>query len=203
MVRSHKMLDTLAHRLKTHRPRPIPLPDIELRPAAVLVPLIPRQELELLLIRRSGNLRHHAGQIAFPGGARDPGDVSLLDTALREGQEEVGLPRERVRILGRLDMVFTPSGYTLTPFVGLVTDGSFEPCPHEVEEIFTVPLQKLLDPDIYREEWWTWQGRSYPVSYFELPGCTIWGATGRLVVNLLEVGFGWQRPEAANGGKAR
>lgn len=150
-----------------------------LRPAAVLVGLVlddgpPR----LILTKRSSRLRHHPGQIAFPGGKQDPGDPTLEDAALREAEEEVGLPRSSVTLLGRLPVHETVTGYAMTPVVGIVARG-FVPRPEagEVAEAFTVPLAAVLDPANYRIErrQWLRQWRAYWVvpwgPYY------IWGAT--------------------------
>ena len=166
------------------------------RPAGVLVPLLTRPEgLHLVLIRRGADLPHHQGQIAFPGGIREPGDVDLQETALREAREEIALRPEGVEILGRLDDVWTPSGFVVSAFVAAVPHPQdFHPQAVEVEEILEVPLEHLTRPGVYREEVWVREGAEHPVAFFDLEGFTVWGATGRLVARLLEVGFGWKRP---------
>ena len=163
-----------------------------LRLAAVIGLLLegPRwpDEPALLLIERSSKLRQHAGQIAFPGGKPEPGDRDLLDTALREAEEEVGLPREQVSVLGRLAPVPTPTGYMIVPFVGRVR-GDWEPrrASPEVERILTPSLRTLLDPAIHRHAGEVeWRGASYSLHEFAIADPPLWGATARMVWDLLE-----------------
>lgn len=163
-----------------------------LRRAAVIGLLLegPRwpDEPALLLIERSSALRQHAGQIAFPGGKPEPGDRDLLDTALREAWEEVGLPREQVSVLGRLTPVPTPTGYIIVPFVGRVV-GDWEPqrTSPEVERILTPSLRTLLDPAIHRHTGDVeWQGASYSLHEYAIADPPLWGATARMVWDLLQ-----------------
>ena len=164
----------------------------DLRFAAVIGLLLegPRwsDEPALLLIERSSKLRQHAGQIAFPGGKPEPGDRDLLDTALREAWEEVGLPREQVSVLGRLAPVPTPTGYMIVPFIGRVI-GDWEPqrASPEVERILTPSLRTLLDPSIHRHAGEVeWCGSSYSLHEFAIADPPLWGATARMVWDLLE-----------------
>jgi len=142
----------------------------------------------LLLIERSSLLRQHPGQIAFPGGKPDPEDRDLLDTALREAWEEVGLPRDEVRVLGRLAPVPTPSGYMIVPFIGrVVTDWEPRRASPEVERILTPSLRTLLDPTIYRHTGDVqWRGASYALHEYAIADPPLWGATARMVWDLLE-----------------
>jgi 8-oxo-dGTP pyrophosphatase MutT (NUDIX family) len=163
-----------------------------LRFAAVLGLLLqgPRyvEDPALLLIERSSILRQHAGQIAFPGGKPDPEDRDLLDTALREAWEEVGLPREQVSVLGRLRPVPTPSGYLIVPFIGrITTDWAPSRASPEVERILTPSLRTLLDPAIYRHTGEVeWRGVSYALHEYAIAEPPLWGATARMVWDLLE-----------------
>ncbi len=145
--------------------------------------------VELVFTRRSWNLRSHIGEVCFPGGRMDLTDSSLLDTALRETEEEIGLSREHVEIVGELDRLATVSSPSLiVPFVGTIdTLPSLTPSPHEVDGIIHIGLEELLDPAIYREEIWTRDGYEMPVTFFELEGDTLWGATARMVRNMLEL----------------
>lgn len=155
----------------------------KLRPAAVLVAVT--QERRVVLTKRSARLKHHPGQIAFPGGKQDEGDATAADAALREGREEIALPPEQVEILGRLPGHETVTGFLVTPFVALV-HGRFDPVPEagEVEEVFEVPLAHLIHVPHYRIESRRWQGRRR--FYYTVPWGPyyIWGATARMLREL-------------------
>lgn len=150
---------------------------------------------ELVLTRRAAHLSRHPGQISCPGGVRDAQDRDLQATALRETHEEIGLEPERVTILGQLDDVWTPSGFVLTPYVGVVEPPvSFRTC-EEVAEILSIPLSELLEPAAYElEERWL-NEQKYILGAFALPQARVWGATARLIQRLLEVGFDWVAPQ--------
>ena len=115
--------------------------------AAVLIPLVMRSELMLLLTQRTDNLSTHAGQIALPGGRTDDTDADAVDTALREAEEEIALPRSHVEVLGNLPTYITGTAFIITPVVALVRpDFTLTPNPGEVAEVFEVPLQYLMNP---------------------------------------------------------
>ena len=164
-------------------------PADRLTPAAVLVPIIDRAEgMTVLLTRRTDHLASHAGQISFPGGHVEPGDASPEDAALRETEEEVGLARANVHILGRLDSYITGTGFEITPVVGVVeTPFDLDPDPHEVAEVFEVPLGFLLDPANHQRHSRRFNGEHrffYAMPYDDY---YIWGATAGMVVNLYEL----------------
>lgn len=173
--------------------------DDALTEACVLVPLIDEPDgPRVLFTRRPETLAHHAGQVSFPGGVREPTDASALDAALREAEEELAIPRARVRSLGALDDVWVVTGYRLTPFVGRVPgDVCIEPNEAEVARAFTVPLAELADPTKTKTKVVRMEraGRVLDVPFFEHSGEVIWGATGRALQNLLEVALGWVAPE--------
>ncbi len=159
-----------------------------MRPAAVLAPVVKRAAgLSMLLTRRAETLRSHKGQISFPGGRRDDVDRSLADTALREAEEEVGLPRRHVEVLGYLDDYPTLTRFMVTPVVGLVTD---EPAllhaPAEVAEIFEVPLDLLLDPKSFERKILSREGFNVPFFEINYRGYRIWGATAGMLWNLCQ-----------------
>lgn len=154
-----------------------------LRPAGVLAPIIERENgLHLLLTKRSSALKHHPGQIAFPGGKQDDTDIDVVSAALREAQEEIGLPQAQVEVLGALPAHETVTGFIVTPVIGLVT-GRFEPVAEigEVDEIFSVPLEHVLTVDNYQVQGRRWRGQHR--SYFAVPygPYYIWGATARML----------------------
>ena len=158
--------------------------------AAVLVPLLAVDgDLHLLFTRRSASLTHHQGQIAFPGGTRDPDDPDLLTTALREAHEEIGLAPADVQVLGALDDLETVSSrFVITPFVGLVPHPyPWRPSPREVDAVFTVAVGRLSEPGIERRETWDFGGQEYPVDLYAVDGHVIWGATHRMTRGLLEL----------------
>lgn len=163
-------------------------PEQALTPAAVLVPIVRRSRLSLLLTRRTDHLHDHAGQIAFPGGRVDEGDADALAAALRETEEEVGLPRRHVEIVGRLDTYVTRTGFEVTPVVGLVTPPfPVEPDSFEVAEVFEVPLSFVLDPGNRQIESRQYQGRERHFYVYPYRDYYIWGATAGMLVNLSEV----------------
>lgn len=155
----------------------------KLRPAAVLAPIIEgRNGYELVLTKRSSVLKHHPGQIAFPGGKQDEGDADIFATALREAQEEIGLPQASVEILGAFASHETVTGFTVTPVVAFV-DRDFDILPEagEVAEVFRAPLRHVLDPSSYIIESRRWRGQRR--SYYAVPygPYYIWGATARIL----------------------
>jgi 8-oxo-dGTP pyrophosphatase MutT (NUDIX family) len=158
--------------------------------ASVLVPIVAHpQGLTVLFTQRTTHLKAHAGQVSFPGGRAEPGDASPEFTALRESEEEIGLPPQRVEILARLTDYHTRTGYRVTPIVGLLTPPlELVPDPREVAEVFEVPLSFLLDPRNHRRQTREFKGQT--VGFYEIPYSSdkgeryIWGATAGMLVNL-------------------
>lgn len=161
----------------------------QITPAAVLVPLVNRPDgITVLLTQRTEHLADHAGQISFPGGRVEEGDESREVTALREAEEEIGLPRSRVEILGTLPEYRTVTGFSVTPVVALVEPPfSLKLDAFEVADVFEVPLAFLLDPSNHQRHSYDYHGRrrSYYAMLFQ--GRFIWGATAGMLINLFQV----------------
>jgi 8-oxo-dGTP pyrophosphatase MutT (NUDIX family) len=155
-----------------------------LMPAAVLVAVTDRSEPGVILTQRTETLRQHAGQVAFPGGRIDPGEDAIT-AALREAEEEIALPRDRVQIVGPADRYVTGTGFEVTPVIGVIPpDLQLIPAAAEVADWFEAPLGFLLDPAHHLEREVDWQGQSR--RYYEIlwQDRRIWGATAAMIVNL-------------------
>jgi 8-oxo-dGTP pyrophosphatase MutT (NUDIX family) len=163
--------------------------DPALTRAAVLIPLFKKNgEYHVLLTRRTEQVRHHKGQISFPGGRQDEGE-DLLSTALREAREEMGIEEKDVRILGELDdMCTVASDFCISPFVGLLPyPYPFKINPREIAEIIEVPLSVLLDEGKFREELQLRNDQPVRVCFYQHEDHTIWGATARILKQLLDL----------------
>lgn len=161
-------------------------------PAAVLVPIVDRGEPWLAFAKRSDRVGHHQGQVAFPGGVVNAGDRTFLDAALRECEEEVGLPRSAVEPLGALDDTETfATRFVITPFVGLVREPvAWRPDGEEIERVIEVPFAAVARPSSFRVEIWERDGIRRPVYFFDWDGDTIWGATARILKHYLDLVVG-------------
>jgi 8-oxo-dGTP pyrophosphatase MutT (NUDIX family) len=169
--------------------RPEQLPYGELMQAAVLVPLFEHAGAPyVLLTRRRADLRRHAGQVSFPGGRIEPGE-GPLEAALRESQEEVGLDPALVDVLGQLDETLVlATGFRLTPWVGRVPyPYPYVAHPREVDTILYVPIAELSRPGVHRTVEREAYGMTHEVHLYELPAVTIWGATARVLHQLLSI----------------
>jgi 8-oxo-dGTP pyrophosphatase MutT (NUDIX family) len=187
------LADTLRHALEQGRRRsPIILPGDVLdeggtdpMPAAVLVAVVDRREPTVILTERPKTMRRHPGQISFPGGRIDPDDDGPIAAALREAEEEIGLPRDRVEVIGTADRYRTITGFEIIPVVGVVPpDLPLSPHPGEVADMFEAPLHFLLDPRRQIVRTVAWQGRNRTYYEIEWEGRRIWGATAAMIVNL-------------------
>lgn len=179
------MLAPSAHYDSTHsvRVRSHLKPSLRLKQAAVLIPLVPRPEgFNVVFTSRAKHLKHHPGQVSFPGGRKEPQDVDLIDTAIRETYEETGILCTRDNIIGHLPALPTISGYMVTPYLGLVS-------PHyrpeldfnEVEELFEAPLDYVLNPMNMRTQKVSVQGKGHNIYSVPYQKYAIWGATAQML----------------------
>ena len=177
------------HGVQAHEPEVV---SDQRRESAVVVPVIERDVPHLLLTKRAEDLSNHPGQMSFPGGRREPHDEDPWETAIREAHEEVCLPREEISLVGRLDDIRTVTGFSVRPFVALAPDHEYVPCEDEVAEIAVLSVPELIDLDNYHGEY-----REHPyhgrirLHYFYVDGYTVWGATARMLVQLLELTTEW------------
>lgn len=171
-------------------------PEDGCRRAAVLIPILlePGGAYVVYTVRK-GHLQDHAGQISFPGGGVEPGDESLLATALRETEEEINVPPDLVEVAGELEELYIgPSNFLVKPYVGLLPPGTeLVIAPEEVEAVFRVPIKELMSPGVLRTVPWEREGRLYKVPVFAVgddPRREIWGATAAMTGGLLaRLGF--------------
>lgn len=160
----------------------------KLRPAGVLVPItLHAGTPHVILTKRASHLKHHPGQISFPGGKQDESDADVIAAALREADEEIGLPRNLVDVVGTMPSHETVTSFQVTPVLGIIRD-TFDivPEPGEVEEVFSVPLSHVTDPRQFQVQGRRWQGQRR--HYFTVPfgPYYIWGATARILRGLAE-----------------
>ena len=166
------------------------------RQAAVVAPVLVRGgEDHVLFTKRADHLGEHPGQMSFPGGGREPSDEGLRETALREAYEEIGLLPDEAEFFGRLDDIGTVTDYSVRPFVARVPDREYDPDEREVAEIAVLAESDLTNLDNYESE-----QRMHPeygdhrIHFFHVDGYTVWGATGRMLVQLLELATDWEAP---------
>lgn len=158
---------------------------IDYRAAAVLIAITDRADPGVILTLRPSWLRSHAGQVAFPGGKIDADDADAIAAALREAHEEIALPAEHVSILGEADPYYSGSGYKIAPVIGIIPpDLPLEANPEEVEELFEVPLDFLLDPVNAQMRTAIWQGQQRQYYDMDWQGRRIWGVTAGIIANL-------------------
>ena len=161
-----------------------------LKKASVLLAVtrpLPQVDSQIILTVRSAGLKSHAGQISLPGGKRENTDSDAVATALRESEEEIGLPPSKVKILGKLGDLALPSGYLVTPIVGLIDNGlDFRRQEEEVEDIFEAPLTLVLDIPSYRKSKVKFKGRETTILEIHYGNYRIWGATAAILFNLAQ-----------------
>lgn len=179
--------DQLAERLRNYPRQTIAVDS--LRPAAVLLPLFCRNGRDSLLFTvRTEHLEHHSGEISFPGGASDAADPDLMATARRETEEELGIPAESIKILGRMDDFYSIHGYHVVPFVGVIPQPhALRAAPAEIAAVFEAPLEHFRDPAVHHVEDWSHQGRILPVDFFHYQKHVIWGLTAAILRQFLAI----------------
>ena len=158
--------------------------------AAVLLPLVERErEVGILFTKRTEDVEHHKGEVSFPGGVFEEGDGSPLDVALRELEEELGVPPGDVEILGHLDDTETSTGFIITPIVGWLRSGhAMEVNDREIDRVFDVSIKELSNPDILeRRPWRKHDGGLTHVYYFHVEPAAVWGATARILKSFLDI----------------
>lgn len=192
-VEPEQRLQVLGHALRRRPHSRVWLPEVVLKPSAVLIPLFVRRgEIWVLLTERRKDLRAHAGQISFPGGAVDATDPDPSFTAIREAEEEVGLARSEVRILGPLDEYPTVTFYKIAPFVGHIPEPhALAPSPREVAEVIELPLSAFRAPGVHSEEPIRVPipklGRFKTITSYQVGRHRVWGATAAILKQLLEI----------------
>ena len=182
------MQDELLRRIREYAPRPLEREDRRYPEAAVLVPITRHEEPELVLTLRSINLSTHSGEVAFPGGRCDPCDASLADTALREAEEEVGLPPGLVEVIGPLSPLVSLHGIKVTPVVGVVPDFvEYRPNDAEIAAVFQVPLEFFLQYPPETTHRIDYRGVPWYVPCYRYGDFKIWGLTAIMVVELVNL----------------
>jgi 8-oxo-dGTP pyrophosphatase MutT (NUDIX family) len=171
--------------LEVREPRPLGGEEKGRRRAGVLAPLFVREEkLWILFTRRTEQVEHHRGQISFPGGAQEPGDITLWDTALRESEEEIGLAPKDAILLGSLSPIVTVTNFYVEPYVAAIPQPYvFRPEEAEIAELLEVPVAALMDPASLEKK--PLPGREEPVLFYRYGEQVIWGATARMLEELL------------------
>jgi len=189
------MRDDFSKILQQREHSPFPVKDF--LPAGVLVPLFVKNDaFQVLFTQRSMTVRDHKGQISFPGGMYESHDQDLLATALRETEEELGIPSAKVEVVGRLSELITPTGYHITPYVGIIPHGIvYRLNEEEISGIIEVPLEHLLAPQNMRLERGEFFNRQTEMPYFEYEQHVIWGATGRITRELVELTLEYRKKQ--------
>lgn len=194
-LQHHLLLPRLRDRLRDYRPDPGRVD------AAVLVPVTDAPVPELILTRRASHMTSHAGEVAFPGGKRDPDDRSVIATALRESHEEIGLEPGQVEIVGSLDTFVSRVGLRVQPIIGMVPpDVPLVPSPDEIESIFRVPLAFFLTEKPVYTHRFRFMGQDVTVPSFNYGDYVIWGLTAFMIVDLMQrvydhrIEFAWPAP---------
>ncbi len=186
------MFDNVINRIQSYCPRPLVLPQYT-REAAVLMPLTRAQNPEVILTLRAQNLSTHGGEVAFPGGRRDPEDSDLIRTALRETQEEVGLAPNLVQVVGPLSEVVSRHGVKVTPYVGFIPDAvEYQANADEIASVFSVPLDFFANDPRETTQRIDYLGNTWYVPSYHFAGYKIWGLTAIMLVELVNLVYDTQ-----------
>ncbi|MFX1296876.1 MAG: CoA pyrophosphatase [Promethearchaeota archaeon] len=179
---------------KIEKRNPIILKHPDFKHAAVLIPVFSEDnQIKFILTKRADSLKHHKGEICFPGGHQEKTDKDLIETALRETEEEIGVVREKIKVLARLDDLFTISRYIITPYVGIIyEDIECFSNDTEVAELLYVPLKLFLTEEKFYEKSWVRNGTDYPLYYYTWHEYQIWGATAYIINKFIDLVFDFQ-----------
>lgn len=179
------MLTQLEHRLTAHHPRKI---NALLPKAAVLIPVTDHSDPKLIFTRRAPHMSTHSGEVAFPGGKQDHSDRDLIETALRESEEEIGLDRTRVRVLGETGTIISRYGLEVTPVVGIVDrEAKLTANTDELDRIFHVPLRYFLNRNNLTIDHWQMQDQNYQMPCYWYGEYRIWGLTAIILAEFLNI----------------
>ena len=169
-------------------------------PAAVLILFLDIDSRPFILFtRRTELVEHHKGQISFPGGARDPRDISLTETAQRETYEEIGIPKTQIKLIGESDEFRTNTNYLVRPLIGILFPPySYSPNYREVDEILHIPLALFLDDINFEIKKWNFLNKEYDLYFYYYQNHTIWGVTAFLINRLVHIVFGYNPDSHSN-----
>jgi 8-oxo-dGTP pyrophosphatase MutT (NUDIX family) len=190
-----KLYNYIEEKLSAHQHTVYKYAEVRYRHAAVLIPLFfKNNEAHLLFTKRTDKVETHKGQISFPGGMADETDEKLRATALRETWEEMGIKSKDIKLLGKTDKFLTNTNFMVTPYVGhFPYPYNFVISEDEIERIIEVPLLHLVKPDVFEMKSWMYDGIKWNVHYYNYNGDVIWGVTGFLLSNFLQIVFGINR----------
>lgn len=178
-------LDNFINRFQLILPNTVNPCNQSQKTAAVLLPIINKPQPTLLLTQRATTLRSHAGQVALPGGQRDPQDNNLIETALREAYEEVAIPPNAVSVIGQLPPLMSSGGYLVTPIVGIIPAGlPLRHNPDEVDTIFEMPLNQVLNAKHYQPLNFRYQGKNRQIYFYPYHNHLVWGLTAAILHQL-------------------
>ncbi len=193
-MKSNITIEEIREKLAQYKPELQPVPN-GFKKASVLIPFYPQTNgLSVIFMKRPDYPGPHGGQISFPGGAKDESDIDDLCTALRETEEEIGIDRNKIEIIGGLKTEYTfASRYWITPYVGLMPfPTELKPDENEVERLIIIPFSHLLKPETFSKDMYEWKGFQYPSYLYTFEKDVIWGLTARILFNFISLLFSGQ-----------